>query len=444
VNLQFWSVVVLLVVAVALGGGGSKYGLLNLTVQLAALAALALNRQAFMSFWSQAGLILKLLVGLTLLLPFLHLFPLPLYVWTDLPGRELVEQSFALTGGTRWFSISVDPARTGIALSALIIPIAMLTIGWSLSRNQLVHLGWIAVFLGLGNVLIGIPQAMSVDQTGSFYPEIPMPGVLFGTFANRNSTGLFLVGCLALATLLPMPARLARFEWFARIAIGVLLLVAVVLTRSRTALVLAALPLIALGLKVALQWWGSRKAGPHASPRRIWVAVAALVLTLGTLAALVVASPGRVSDVIERFDSDQADARLYIWEDAVYSAERYWPVGAGMGAFRDVFQVDESLENITQRRAGRAHNDYLELAIEAGLPGLILLFAWFVLIAAWSVGARRRKGRWIAWSGTLILSTIALQSITDYPLRNLSMLAFASLALLLLARFSAPSKGARA
>ena len=32
------------------------------------------------------------------------------------------------------------------------------------------------------------------------------------------------------------------------------------------------------------------------------------------------------------------------------------------------------------KRAGRAHNDYLEVAIEAGLPGIILIGAWLALI----------------------------------------------------------------
>jgi len=118
-------------------------------------------------------------------------------------------------------------------------------------------------------------------------------------------------------------------------------------------------------------------------------------------------------------------------------------VGAGQGTFDEVFQVDESLENLTERRAGRAHNDYLELALEAGLAGLVLAGAWLVLIAWLSWRARRSSLRWAGWAGSSFLLAIALQSITDYPLRNQTMLAFAGLALLLLARASLSEGDAR-
>ena len=137
----------------------------------------------------------------------------------------------------------------------------------------------------------------------------------------------------------------------------------------------------------------------------------------------------------DRFGETSEDARAYIWDDAAYSTKRYFPVGSGMGTFDEVFQLDESLENMTLRRAGRAHNDYLEVAIEAGLPGIALIAGWLALLAWFSWQARHSRDRWIAWSGAAILLVIALQSITDYPLRNHSMLALAGFALVVLGRF---------
>jgi O-antigen ligase len=107
-----------------------------------------------------------------------------------------------------------------------------------------------------------------------------------------------------------------------------------------------------------------------------------------------------------------------------------------MGAFDEVFQVDESLESLTKRTAGRAHNDWLELAIEAGLAGLALAVLWMVLIGWLSWRVRHSSQRWAAWSGSTFLLAIALQSITDYPLRNQTILAFAGFALLLLVRIA--------
>lgn len=430
---QLWALAAVLVFAIAFGGGGSKYGMANMLVQLAALAALAFNREAFFEFWKSAPFALKALTGLSILLPALYLVPLPQSVWSTLPGRDLMAQSYELVGREGWASASVEPLRTLLALTALIVPLALLTIGWSASRERLVQVGWIAVALGLVNMLIGIPQVLTNSEVGVLYPENPMPGVLFGTFANRNSTGLFLVGTLALAALLPALPQFRKQELLVRAGACALLLVAIMLTRSRTALVLALLPLGLVGLRVLLARTTQGKSG-------LWVALGGIALIAGTGAIVAVAAPGRVGAVLERFDDADTDARAYIWEDAVYSVDRFWPLGSGTGTFDDVFQLDESLENLTLRRAGRAHNDYLEVAIEAGIPGLTLVAAWILLLGWLAWRARRSSDRWVAWSGGAALLAIALQSITDYPLRNLSLLGFAGFALLILVRFGSSAR----
>lgn len=440
---HFIALAAILLFAVAFGGGGSKYGMSNLLVQLAALVALSFHRKAFLGFWKTAPFALRALVLLSILLPAAMLVPLPASVWNELPGRDLVARSLELVGddpASAWTSISVEPVRTLLALTALIAPLALLTIGWSTPRDRLVTIGWIAVGLGVVNFLIGIPQVLSNSEVAVLYPENPMPGVLFGTFANRNSTGLFLVGALTLAALLPAPARIGKSAIAVRIAICAVFVLAIVLNRSRTALVLAFLPIGAVMLRALMERMGKSDAG---RPRLGLLVLAPATLAIVVVGALGLAAPGRVGDLIERFEGGGEDPRAYIWDDATYSADRFWPVGSGIGTFDDVFQIDESLENMTVRTAGRAHNDYLEVAIEAGIPGLVLIAAWLVLLAWLAWRARNSEDRWIAWSGGIILLSTALQSITDYPLRNQTMLVFGAFALLLLARFGAPGKEMR-
>lgn len=434
---QLWALAAILVFAVAFGGGGSKYGSANLLVQLAALAALAVNRRAFFDFWKSSPFALKGLVALSILLPILYLIPLPQSVWSALPGRELMAQAYTIAGYEGWATASVEPLRTLLALTALIVPLAILTIGWSAPRDRLVLIGWIVVGLGLANFLVGIPQVLSNSEVGVLYPENPMPGVLFGTFANRNSTGIFLVGALALAAFLPPIAQFRNKVLLIRMTACALLLVAIILTRSRTALVLALLPLGLAGLRVLF-------ARSEFGKGRVWIAFAGAALVAGSVAVLALAAPGRVGEVVDRFEQGDTDARAYIWEDAVYSIDRFWPLGSGTGTFDDVFQLDESLENMTLRTAGRAHNDYLEVAIEAGVPGLVLIALWLVLLAWLAWRARHSRDRWVAWSGGIALLAIALQSITDYPLRNMTGLAFAAFALLVLARFGPSWRGDKA
>ncbi|MEL6530949.1 MAG: O-antigen ligase family protein, partial [Pseudomonadota bacterium] len=377
------------------------------------------------------------------LLPILHLVPLPATVWASFPGRDLVAQALeTIDAQGSWRPASVDPARTLVALTGLIVPLTILAVGWRIPRRHLMTVGWLVVALGLACFALGVLQVLSGGTTAVIFAERGPTGLLYGTFANRNSTGLFLVGALTLAALLPLPlARPHPAGLPVRLGICALLLLAVVLTRSRTAFVLAAIPIV-LGLARAFWAWRDNNRTSRGPGGSIAVFGGIAIVLVG-IASVIAIAPGRVGDTLQRFEATE-DARVYIWEDALYSADRYWPVGAGMGTFDEVFQVDESLEFLTERRAGRAHNDYIELAIEAGIPGLALALMWLLLVGWLSWKAGRSQFRWPAWGCGAILLAIALQSITDYPLRNQTMLAVAAFALLLLARIaSAPDRESR-
>ena len=438
------SLCAILTVAFMCGGGGSQYGLANLTIQLVALGALAFQRDAFAGFWRNAPWVLRGLLAASLLLPLVQIVPLPPAVWSGLPGRDLVARSLELAQSSGWTPFSVDPLRTFLAFTGLLVPAIVLTVGWSLHLSRLAQIAWLVIAMGLVTLAIGSLQVTSNGTVATIFQEGGPTSLLLGTFANRNSTGLLLIFALALAIALPAP-RPHPLVVPVRIGVCVLLIVAIVLTRSRTAFVLMAIPLV-LGLIRA--FWHSRAASQTATPRSALRRPASIVagsalVGLAAIATLFAAAPGRLGDTLERFQNIE-EARLYIWEDAAYSIERHWPLGSGMGTFEDVFQVDESLENLTQRRAGRAHNDYIEIAIEAGLPGLLLVAFWAVFIGFCSWRARLSHYRWLGWSGSAFMLAVALQSITDYPLRNQTLLALAGFAMLVLARAAFDPKARQA
>lgn len=438
------ALILLLLVAFALGGGGSRFALANLAVQIAAFAALATARGGLVRFWSESPALLRIAIALACALPLIQIIPLPPSVWTALPGRELVTRSLEMTGAEPgWMTLSLDPRRTLLALTALVTPLAVLVAGWNLPRHRLIDLGWLTVALGLVTIGIGAVQLASPAGDTSLFSNSENGGILRGTFANRNSTGLLLGFALALAAVLPLPVKSLRPQpalQIIRLGVCALLLLGIVLTKSRTALVLGAIPVLLGGARLVWWWLEERQglSGPkqHGAGRIVLIALAALALAATGAAALVVAAPGRISETLERFEAKD-DPRRFIWDDATYSVDRYWPAGAGQGTFDEVFQIDESLENLTRRKAGRAHNDYIELAIEAGIAGLAIAALWVLVIGWLSWRARLSSRRWIGWSGSAFLLAIALQSITDYPLRNQTMLAFAGLALLLLAHVAA-------
>ena len=71
-----------------------------------------------------------------------------------------------------------------------------------------------------------------------------------------------------------------------------------------------------------------------------------------------------------------------------------------------------------------AHNDLVEVALELGVPGLLLAGIALVLLA-WAVWRARAHASCIVLPGFVISVAIAmplLHSLVDYPLRTLSVL----------------------
>jgi len=412
-----------MVISIAMGGGGVAYGLFNLAVQLTAISVLVLDRTAFADFWRKSAMPLRILVACTLALPAIQLIPLPPAIWTSLPGRELAVGARAIAP-LGWHPLSLDSGRTLVALLGLIAPLTMLVIGIQAHERALSMLGWVIVAMGLANFALGIPQVLSPNGAWLLYPENPMSGVLFGTFANRNSTGLFLVICLTLLVHLPAIGPMTHNR-MTRTVGTIVLLLAVALTQSRSAIALCSLPLASIASRHRSFLW------QQLSDIKARHAVIIGALALGFVALLAAAPGSRLEHSLDRFGNGN-EAREYIWADALYSAQKYWPVGSGMGTFDEVFQADESLENLSAKTAGRAHNDYLEIAIEAGPFGIILIAAW-LLLTGWAILRNKRSRQpWTAWSGGIIITVIACQSTVDYPLRNQAMLAMAAYALVVL------------
>ena len=91
----------------------------------------------------------------------------------------------------------------------------------------------------------------------------------------------------------------------------------------------------------------------------------------------------------------------------------------------------ERLEVLDPTSPNRAHNDFLELAIEGGLPALIVLLAiGAVLVRAALHGLRQGSAaqQVQVLFGCGALSLLCLHSLVDYPLRSMALAALAAVA----------------
>lgn len=422
--------------AVIFGGGGSGAGLSNLVVQLAALVAIAFHRQAFFDFFTQAPRGFAVLIAATMLVPLLQCIPLPPVVWHGLPGRDLASQSLALVGQQdTWIPFSLNVRRTIIAFLALVPPLAILILTWRASDDDRRTLLTLLVACGVFEVVLGAQQLAFGNRHVIFYAEAFGTQDLHGTFANRNTAGLF--ADAALCALIGLLWHRHHSSLFLGLSGGAaaLLAVGLLLTRSRSSITLGIIPLTML--PIYLWSFGAQIVSKRS--RIVALIVVAVILAVSTLA---LASNERIQHSLSRFDSLQ-DARPAIWQDAKSSISRFWPVGSGIGTFDEVFQVDESLENLSPGRAARAHNEYLETVIESGILAPVLIVSWMMMIAvAARTSARMAKDRGPLATALTFFALLAFQSVLDYPLRSEALLCVAGLLLgFLIARTSvhAPS-----
>ena len=111
-----------------------------------------------------------------------------------------------------------------------------------------------------------------------------------------------------------------------------------------------------------------------------------------------------------------ADARLTHWADALPALQHFFPLGSGLGTYGYAYiPFDPQPDNVWFTHA---HNQYLETAMELGLPGLLLLFAGLFFSATYCLNLCRRRGDYtkealgIAALGSLAIQ--ALHAVTDF------------------------------
>ena len=412
--------------AVALGGGGTPSPQPEMLLEWAALATLAAvvvlhpgDRP-----WPRQATVFALAL---LALPALQLIPLPPAIWRGLPGREIEAAAVDLVGsGQTWMPWTVSPPRTLASLLALIVPVvAILTTALASPRSRKYALVAIAL-MALLSAAVGAAQlAGGAHSSWRFYASSHVED-LTGFQANRNAeadvllTGLFALAALAIG-------RAFASRRYAALALGsgaILLAGAVLLTASR-----AGIGLLVVAAAVAAVVVGYRNRA-RSNPRTRLALGGTAVTVLATLAWAIATNPvpGRIG---ARF-ANGSEPRPEIWRDTIYAIGQYWPWGSGIGTFVPVFVAAERLEAVDLSFPNRAHNEFLELALEAGVPGLALLAVLFGFLAwRWAIRLRAATGsqeRAELSFAAVTLVILGLHSIVDYPLRSMALAALAGVA----------------
>jgi O-antigen ligase len=407
------------------GGGGSPTPLHEAVVQISALAVLTLMiAGAAFEFRRVADdPLLWAVAALVPLVPLVQLVPLPPGLWTQLPGRELQAQSLALIGqADSWRPLSLFPSRTLSSFLSLLPPFVMLFLVAAMNQADRVHMLaaiWVAALL---SAVLGVVQ-LSGGSSFYLYGTTHL-GFATGFFASRNAhADLLVIGIVAACGWFAASRAVGERRPSGLVAaLSLFLVIAVITTGSRSGFAMLGLTGAAALVLFARRRWA-------------WWKIAGAVGAMGLLAATFYANPV-VQRTLARFDDFQ-DLRPFVWEDTLFAASQYFPVGSGMGTFVPAFTVVERLEVVTPSYVNRAHNDYLELLLEGGALSLLVLscFAIFLLVRVGSmILARQEPRRSLGWCVAFSWLLLGLHSTVDYPLRNQLIMVIAALLLGLTAK----------
>src|SRR5205085_12195671 len=135
-------------------------------------------------------------------------------------------------------------------------------------------------------------------------------------------------------------------------------------------------------------------------------------------------------NIMGRIDDGVLDARRWqIAETTMAAARPFQPVGSGLGTFPDVYKMFELPQELKLTYLNHAHNDWLELWLEGGIPFMLLALAFLVWfgVAAYRVWrAPRREGatldRALGQAGTITIVLLMVHSLADYPMRTATLM----------------------
>ncbi len=400
-------------------GGYHKADILPLAISNGASVALLIAGvwRLRSGFPSRSAVWACVLAILALSLMVLQLVPMPAFIWQLNGAQQIVKESLLLSGlELRTLPLSLGSEKTTQAILNLVPALAVFIATLSLDKKFIRPIVYLLIAMGIANGLLGLLQKFQGSGGASYlWLEESRIGSATGTFYNRNHLAAYLY------IMLPMVAAAAIGILRDRRINGIIL--------SIVALVFAAILVIGLGATgsragIALAMAAvvlsgflamSKSANPTGSGGSKWL------VSLVLFGFFVVAQFGLVG-ILRLAETDPiTDIRTVINQVGFSTFQQMLPFGSGFGNFLLTYQLIERPEHMIDAQINQAHNDWLEIAIDGGIPAIILLGAfllWFMAanFALWRQVGVKSEDLLLRGAGIAIFLLLC-HSLVDYPLR---------------------------
>lgn len=136
--------------------------------------------------------------------------------------------------------------------------------------------------------------------------------------------------------------------------------------------------------------------------------------------------------ILDRFTADPlADARILFAKKTIGAAWTFTPFGSGLGSFVPVYQMFEKpVDTLVGVYVNHAHNDYLELWLETGVMGVIVicLFAYWVGsngVKVWRDHSPNTSAfdHMLARAATVVIALLLVHALVDFSLQTEAIMA---------------------
>ena len=303
------------------------------------------------------------------------------------PRRPLATTDWPLLGLLLWTGLGIflAPGRCDVTETAIPLGLGfLLYVLLAKARLTTRALRGLCLVLCVAGLLLCLLAPLGMlapraSQAGDLAILARWRGRLPDTFnANIVAGTLLLLLPFPLARLLQPPtASQSKLTLVVSAASALGMVALLVLSGSRGALVAGGFALLVL---LGLRWPGLLIALPVAALAGLGVAT---VPALRMRAAALLFSSAPIG----------LEERLEIWSRALCIIEDFPLTGAGLGCFECVVQLLYPLFSIRGATTDHAHNLYLQIGIDVGLPGLIAYLVLLVMLLYGLIRAYRLVGQ---------------------------------------------------
>jgi len=332
-----------------------------------------------------------------------------IFFGSDIPGRITIDPDQTVTGLLRWL------AYAGVFWLSL-----------QLGRDRTAAKTALNAFtvIAAAYALYGLIALFALDDTILLYDKWTGKGSVTSTFVNRNSYATFAgLGVIATAALiigsfqrqsdLPLFSRERMHEFLSHgLTSGALAFLwlfvsvtALLLTGSRAG------ALSTLAAFLVLVWRPIQRARMSAQS-----SIVGLVIFLFLGIGLVSFSGSFLG---ERFTEGGDPLRTENYQRALNALEDHALLGSGLGSFPQIFTLYRDTEVLRDKYVAKAHNTYLENALELGLPAAFCstLAIGLLVWRCWRGILTRSRDRHLPAIGLAASVLVGLHSLVDFSLQ---------------------------